>query len=97
MWGVLCVTEIVMYTPPTSTHTNKEYGLEHGNKVPIGFYIEEFHLDMLPLDNDLLSLDINTAFTVSSHFMYSVIFLFHASYGHGMGCMICKGTANTTQ
>ena len=49
------------------THTHsQEYGLTHNMKVPMGFYIEEYHLDMLPLDHDVISLDINSAFTVSS-------------------------------
>ena len=38
--------------------------LVHGQKSPFTFNITEFHLDLLPLDQDLISLDIATAFTV---------------------------------
>ena len=47
------------------THPHQEYGLTHNMRVPIGFSIEEYHLDILPLDHDVISLDINSAFTVS--------------------------------
>ncbi len=36
------------------------------NRIPFIFNIDEFHLEMLPLDQDVISLDINTAFSVSA-------------------------------
>ena len=42
----------------------------HESRVPIVFNIDEFHLDMLPLDQDLISLDINTAFSVSGFWFF---------------------------
>ncbi len=48
---------VVMYT--------QEFGLEHDTHVPVEFRIMEFHLDLLPLDSDVLSLDMPSAFTVS--------------------------------
>ncbi|CAI8023194.1 Vacuolar protein sorting-associated protein 33A [Geodia barretti] len=40
----------------------RDLGLEHGSRSPVQFYINEYHLDILPLDSDVLSLDIPTAF-----------------------------------
>ena len=42
----------------------QEYGFEHGSKAPLRFFIKEYHLDILPLDSDLISLYIPTAFKV---------------------------------
>ena len=44
----------------------QEYGFVHDSKTPIEFYIQEYHLDMLPLDRDVITLDIPTAYKVSS-------------------------------
>ena len=42
----------------------QDYGFEHGSTVPLHFVITEYHLDILPLDSDVISLDIPTAFMV---------------------------------
>lgn len=42
----------------------QDLGLEHGSRSPVQFFITEYHLDILPLDSDVLSLDIPTAFKV---------------------------------
>ncbi len=43
----------------------QESGLHHDSKGPIQFFVDEFHLEMLPLDHDVISLDLHSAFTVS--------------------------------
>ena len=43
----------------------QEYGLNHEAKVPFQFFIQEFHLEMMALDHDVISLSLNSAFTVS--------------------------------
>lgn len=45
-------------------HISQEHGYKDESRHPIIFNIEEFHLEMLPLDQDLISLDMNSAFTV---------------------------------
>ena len=47
----------------------QEYGFAHEAKVPFQFYIQELHLEMLALDQDVISLGLNSAFTVSEIFL----------------------------
>lgn len=44
-----------------------------GRNGPVTFHIKEFKLDMLPLDHDVISLDINSAFTVSKYLALVVV------------------------
>lgn len=53
------------WTLPLSLCPPQEYGFVHDSKAPIEFYIQEYHLDMLPLDRDVITLDIPTAYKVS--------------------------------
>ena len=58
-WGTLWVASY-----PKFPICLQDLGLEHGSRSPVQFYINEYHLDILPLDSDVLSLDIPTAFKV---------------------------------
>jgi hypothetical protein len=64
-------TFTIVFVPRISPHcVNKfaEYRLQSGmSSSTISFNIKEFHLDMLPLDQDLITLDIDTAFNVRYH------------------------------
>ncbi|XP_064392951.1 vacuolar protein sorting-associated protein 33A-like isoform X2 [Halichondria panicea] len=41
----------------------EESGLYHDSKGPIQFFVDEFHMEMLPMDHDVISLGLNSAFT----------------------------------
>ncbi len=58
----------------------QEYGFQNDARVPFQFSIDEVHLEMLPLDHDVITLDIHNAYLVSD-------FLFYFTFGEG-GVMV---------
>ena len=68
--SVFCVNRLEV----SSSHSHTPYGYcpsSQSEKLSeispiVNFRIKEFHLDMLPLENDVISLNIETAFTVSN-------------------------------